>query len=141
MTAYKKSILFENVLRHKDKRGDIISIVDDNIQNVSIITCLPNTIRSNHYHLKDQHYMYVLSGSIDYFFKDLNSEKIEYFRVNPGSTIFTPPLEIHATYFEKETKLIVSSKFPRDHETYENDTVRIPLITFENLKLIKNRFK
>jgi hypothetical protein len=33
-----------------------------------------------------------------------------------------------------KTRLIVSSKFPRDQETYEKDTVRVPLVTSENLE-------
>jgi hypothetical protein len=32
------------------------------------------------------------------------------------------------------TRLIVSSKYPRDQETYENDTVRIPLVTEDNIE-------
>ena len=67
-----KSTLFKNVLRDKDERGEILSIVDHNVSNVSIIKCKANTIRSNHYHLTDWHLMYVLSGKIDYFFKEIN---------------------------------------------------------------------
>lgn len=63
------TIIVPNTSRSQDPRGQILSIVDDKISNVSIITCVPGSIRSNHYHLKDFHYMYVLEGEIDYFFK------------------------------------------------------------------------
>ena len=42
-------------------------------------------------------------------------------------------MEIHACYFPSETRLIVSSKNPRDQETYEADTVRVELINDENI--------
>ena len=34
----KKSIIIKNEIRDKDNRGEIISIVDENIKNVSLIT-------------------------------------------------------------------------------------------------------
>ena len=134
MTLPRKSTLFKNIQRDLDDRGEILSIVDHLISNVSIITCNPGSIRSNHYHHSDFHFMYVLEGEIDYFFKDINSEEISYLKVKPGDTIFTPDNEIHATYFPLRTRLIVSSKFPRDQITYEQDTVRFSLITEENIE-------
>ena len=77
--------------------------------------------------------MYVLDGDFDYFFKEIDSDDISYLRVKKGETIFTPPMEIHACYFPSETRLIVSSKNPRDKETYEADTVRVELINDENI--------
>ena len=56
MISYK-SILIKNIERSKDNRGGILSIVDDKISNVSLITCNKGSIRSNHYHLKDFHYV------------------------------------------------------------------------------------
>ena len=77
--------------------------------------------------------MYVLEGEIDYFYKDVDSGDIKYLKVRAGHNIFTPDNELHATYFPVKTRLIVSSKFPRDQETYEKDTVREALVTPENL--------
>ena len=71
---------------------------------------------------------------IDYFYKDINGDEISYLKVKTGDTIFTPDNEIHATYFPIKTRLIVSSKFPRDQITYEQDTVRFSLITQDNIK-------
>ena len=129
-----KSILIKNIERSKDNRGGILSIVDDKISNVSLITCNKGSIRSNHYHLKDFHYMYVLEGEIDYFFKPLNSDKVSYLKVKQGDNIFTPPNEIHATFFPVKTTLIVSSLHPRDQKTYEKDTVRVEFINEKNIE-------
>ena len=139
MVAPIKSTLIKSITRDNDSRGSIISIVDDTIQNVSLITCYSGSIRSNHYHKKDFHYMYVLEGEIDYFYKNLLSDQVNYFKVKKNDIIFTPKNEIHATYFPLDTTLIVSSMMPRDQETYENDTVRVDFINQKNLKsMIKN---
>jgi oxalate decarboxylase/phosphoglucose isomerase-like protein (cupin superfamily) len=140
MTLPRRSTLFQNVQRDADERGEILSIVDEPVQNVSIITCNPGALRSNHYHHNDFHFMYVLEGEIDYFFKDVDTGEIQYLKVRTGDNIFTPDNELHATYFPVKTRLIVSSKFPRDQETYEKDTVREPLVTHDNIDELLAKF-
>lgn len=127
------SKLINSTNRSIDSRGQIKSIVDAKINNVSLITCNSNSIRSNHYHKKDFHFMYVLKGVINYFFSDLEMNNIKYLRVEENQTIFTPCLEIHSTHFPVDTTLIVSSGFPRDQKTYELDTVRVEFINEENI--------
>jgi len=139
MITPTKSRLFKSITRDNDIRGSIISIVDDVVQNVSLITCNAGSIRSNHYHKKDFHYMYVLEGEIDYFYKELNNDVVHYFKVKKDDIIFTPKNEIHATFFPLRTKLIVSSMLPRDQETYENDTVRVEFINNDNLQFMINK--
>ena len=139
MITPTKSRLFKSITRDNDIRGSIISIVDDVVQNVSLITCNAGSIRSNHYHKKDFHYMYVLEGEIDYFYKELNNDVVHYFKVKKNDIIFTPKNEIHATFFPLKTKLIVSSMLPRDQETYENDTVRVEFINNDNLQFMINK--
>lgn len=133
MSLPRKSTLFPNVQRDADDRGEILSVVDEQVQNVSIITSNPGAIRSNHWHHSDFHFMYILEGEIDYFYKDVDTGSIEYLKVRAGDNIFTPDNELHATYFPVKTVMVVSSKFPRDQETYERDTVRDPLITTDNI--------
>ena len=140
MTLPRESTLFQNVQRDADERGEILSIVDEPVQNVSIITCNPGSIRSNHFHHKDFHFMYVLEGEIDYFYRDNETGEIKYLKVREGDNIFTPDNELHATYFPVKTRLIVSSKFPRDQQTYEQDTVREPLVTKENIDELLAQF-
>ena len=133
MSVPKKSTVFKNIQRNEDARGGILSIVDEPVSNVSIITCEPGSIRSNHYHHEDFHFMYVVEGDFDYFFKDVDTGEVCYLRVKVGEPIFTPPIEEHACYFPDTTTLIVSSKNPRDQETYEADTVRVEFITKSNI--------
>lgn len=133
MNLPNESKLFTNCQRDLDIRGEILSIVDAHIQNVSLITCIAGSIRSNHYHHNDYHFIYVLEGEIDYFYKNPRANDVKYLKVNTGDTIFTPNNELHATFFPINTRLIVSSRFPRDQETYEKDTVREKFITPENI--------
>jgi oxalate decarboxylase/phosphoglucose isomerase-like protein (cupin superfamily) len=140
MSLPRKSTLFKNTQRDSDSRGEILSIVDESVRNVSIITCNPGALRSNHYHHTDFHFMYVLEGEIDYFFKDLNSEEVHYLKVRTGDNIFTPDNEIHATYFPVKTRLIVSSKYPRDQAAYEKDTVRVPFVTSDNIQEMLDKY-
>ena len=135
----KISKKIRNVIRSSDKRGSIISLVDEEVRNVSIITCLPKSLRSNHWHKKDWHYMYVLEGLMEYFFVSKN--KVFFMKIKKGDNVFTPPNELHATYFPVKTVLLVSSKNPRDKKTYERDTVREKLIDLKNYKSIKKSAK
>jgi len=134
-----KSKKIKNIIRSSDSRGSILSIVDEKVTNVSIITCLPKTIRSNHSHKKDWHYMYVLEGVMEYFFVSKN--KTFFMKIGKGENVFTPPKELHATYFPVKTVLLVSSKNPRDKKTYEQDTVREKLIDLKNYRSIKKSAK
>ena len=130
----KKSTIIKDIERDSDDRGRILSIVDHQIMNVSLIETYPNSMRSNHFHHKDFHFMYILEGEIDYFFKPLNSDEVTYLKIQPGQTIFTPNNEIHSCHFPVNTKMVVSSGHPRDRDTYEADTVRVDFINKENLQ-------
>ena len=130
------SVEFSNL-----NRGKILSLVNTKIQNVSLITCNKNSIRSNHYHLKDWHYMFVLEGQINYFYKKINSLNIYYSLIKKGENIFTPPMEIHATHFPIKTTLVVCSKNKRNKTIYEKDTVRVNFINLKNYKTYINSKK
>lgn len=140
MSLPRISTLFPNIERDSDERGSILSIVDEPVENVSIITSNPGSLRSNHWHHKDFHFMYILEGEIDYFYEDAETKEIKYLKVKAGDNIFTPDNELHATYFPVKTVMVVSSKFPRNQETYEADTVRVPLLTKENLQEMLDKY-
>jgi len=114
---------------HTDARGSIQSLVNLPMKNVSLITSAKGTVRSNHYHRTDWHYIYILSGSCDYYFRPTGSnQKLECLRCVAGDLIFTPPMEDHATWFLEDTAFLALSRNPRDQASYEADVVRIPLV-------------
>lgn len=135
MIKYKKSKILKSKLINKDKRGFFETLFDDDIRNVSLLRSNKNSIRSNHYHLKDWHYMYVLEGSIHYFFRGIKAKKINYLHVKKNNIIFTPPLEIHTTFFDQKTSLLVANNLKRSKKDYEEDLVRYNLIDIKKIKI------
>ena len=120
---------------HTDDRGYIQSLVNFPMKNISLISSKKGAIRSNHYHLTDWHYMYVLSGSFDYYYRPTNShQELQCVRVKVGEMIFTPPMEDHATVFLEDCNLLAMSRNPRDQKAYEADVRRVNLITQEDIK-------
>jgi oxalate decarboxylase/phosphoglucose isomerase-like protein (cupin superfamily) len=118
---------------HVDKRGFIQSLVNFPMKNLSLISSKKGAVRSNHYHLTDWHYMYVLSGSFDYYYRETNSnDELKCVRVIAGEMIFTPPMEDHATVFLEDCDLLAMSRNPRDQKAYEEDVRRVNLIDPEN---------
>jgi oxalate decarboxylase/phosphoglucose isomerase-like protein (cupin superfamily) len=112
-----------------DQRGAIQSIVNFPMKNLSIISSKRGSVRSNHYHVTDWHYMYVMKGSFDYYYRPTGSEEEpSVIRVSAGEMIFTPPMEDHATVFLDDTEMLVVSRNPRDQESYEADVRRVTLI-------------
>lgn len=114
---------------HSDARGFIQSLVNFPMKNLSLIVSKKGTVRSNHYHLTDWHYMYVLSGSFDYYYRPSETDqKPSIVRVKAGEMVFTPPMEDHATVFLEDTELLAMSRNPRDQEAYEADVKRVVLV-------------
>ena len=81
--------------------------------------------------------MFILEGSMDYFFFDNITKNVCYLPLHKDQIIFTPPKEVHATFFSEQTKLIVISYLARDEASYEADTRRVDFINLENMELAK----
>ena len=114
---------------HVDNRGAIQTLVNFPMKNLALISSKKGTVRSNHYHVTDWHYMYVLSGSFDYYFRPTGStETPSVINVKAGEMVFTPPMEDHATVFLEDTQLLAMSRNPRDQEAYEADVRRVTLV-------------
>ena len=121
---------------HVDERGAIQSLVNFPMKNLSLISSKKGTVRSNHYHVTDWHYMYVLSGSFDYYYRPTGSnEKPQVLNVKAGDMVFTPPMEDHATVFLEDTQLLAMSRNPRDQESYESDVRRVVLVDPRSVQL------
>ena len=92
VTMWPKNGLIKLEDPHTDDRGFIQSLVNFPMKNSMISS--KNSVRSNHYHLTDWHYMYVLSGSFNYYYRKTNSkDEIKCIKVSTGEMVFTPPME------------------------------------------------
>src|SRR6185312_6954942 len=71
--------------------GVIQNLMNAPVGGVALITSKKGSERSNHYHLEDNHYLYVVSGSMEYYERGLD----EVFTGKPlvvtaGQMVFTP---------------------------------------------------
>lgn len=108
-----------------DNRGIILNLLNAPINGAAIITSKAGTIRSNHYHKEDFHYLYVVSGSMEYYERGIDEKFVgEPLIIKTGQMVFTPPLKIHKTVFLEDTMLVSLSKRNRDHDSHESDLIR-----------------
>lgn len=116
-----------------DERGFITKIIDQNKYNIKSILYIfrkKSSIGANHFHKKDYHFIYVLSGKIRYFEKDMHEKDapLESVILNPGDLVLTLPAKAHATEILEEGVHLAFSTENRDSKSYEKDTIRIKLI-------------
>ena len=125
-----------------DSRGTMMNLFDHNVQNVTFLSSNAKSIRSNHYHINDWHYIYILKGKIDYFYGNIDCEldELKYMSLNEGECVFTPNNEFHTTFFPVDTEILVFNNQSRDQDTYENDLVRRDLVTQNNIHKLIEKF-
>ena len=130
----KRNIFNENspsLETHKDERGIIADIFyKENIHHAAFIESKPNIIRGNHYHKETVQYMVITQGSLEYWYKPLDSnEKARCIELFKGDFIKTPPFEIHALKIGAQgNQFIVFTEGKRGGMDYEKDTFRVPSI-------------
>lgn len=117
---------------YKDKRGIIQSLVSldrPKIRSAVLIESYRGSIRANHYHKTDWHYCYVLSGSIEYYYRPANSgrEPVKV-HIKRGQVFYTPPMVEHAMVFPEDTVFLTLGGGTRSPEDYEADLVRVELV-------------
>lgn len=112
-----------------DKRGSIQPLVDLMMKSAVMIESKKGSLRANHYHKTDWHYCYVISGKIQYFYRQVNSKEDPKIVVaKSGEMIFTPPLVEHCMKFPEDTLFLTLSRNSRDQDTYEADVIRVNLV-------------
>lgn len=113
----------------EDARGRIQTLVDGGIQSVQVITSKANTVRANHFHKTDSHYMYVISGSMKYYHRPAGDRSTPAMvLIRQGEMVYTPPLVEHAVEFPEDTVFINITGKTREQKSYEDDLVRIELL-------------
>jgi len=117
--------------KFQDERGtitDIFHLIDMN--SACIITNTPGAIRANHYHKHTTQYTYVLTGTLHYYSKPVDSdEPPKSIVANEGDMIISEPNEIHAMKAGiYGCTFIAFAQGPRGGEDYENDTFRVESI-------------
>lgn len=110
----------------KDERGEILDLLPDNpvIRTVMYITGKEGALRASHYHLKDTHYCYVLSGEIKYNYQTKSKGEIHSVVLHEGDCVFTPTMEWHQFEFLTDGAFLAMATEARTQDSYETDTIR-----------------
>jgi len=116
-----------------DERGEITRIVDQEkllFKAVLRITSKKGTVRSNHYHKSDYHYLYIVSGKCEYSERPANKPKakIESVILKPGDVVLSSPGIVHAVKFLEDSVLFAFTTEKREQDKYEIDTERIKIV-------------
>ena len=112
----------------KDKRGTLQKIIDGNFSSCIEIFSKKGSIRANHYHKKDKHFMYIISGELLYSYKNRKrGSKVKIKKMKKGDLFFTPAMQEHMAYFTKNTHFLAFSTRKRTRFDYEKDLIRVEM--------------
>ena len=116
----------------EDERGSIQTLVNGGIHAVQIITSKAGTVRANHYHRQDSHYMYVISGKMRYIERPAETDQpATWVYVDAGQLVHTPPMVEHAVEFMEDTVFLNITGKSREQADYESDLIRVKLFSKE----------
>ena len=124
----------------KDKRGFVSDIFyKKNIQHVAVIKSKPNVRRGDHFHKKTTQWILITKGSLEYWYKKLNSkQKPKKKKLKYGDLLETPPNEMHALKIGKNgNEFIVFTLGKRGGRDYESDTYRFSPTLIGSKKIIE----
>lgn len=107
-----------------DARGKILPLVHE-IANVQVIWSETGAVRANHYHKTDTHICYLVTGDMDYYWRNHGETKIHKERIVTGEMFKTGPLIDHEMVFTSPSTMIVISEHSRDAVSYDQDIVKI----------------
>ncbi|MAF80721.1 hypothetical protein CL628_01775 [bacterium] len=119
-----------------DDRGVIEQLDNTNEGNsVLRITSKAGTVRANHYHQKDHHVCYLVSGQIRYVERPVGKDGVvdesipltEY-TIKPGQLFYTAPMVAHAMEFTEDSEFLAITPRGGGEAEYENDVIRVTLI-------------
>lgn len=115
-----------------DERGFISRIVNASpypLSSILYINRKKGVITANHYHKKDAHYIYCLSGKLRYYEKEVQKKngKLHSVVMNPGDIVLSKPMIAHATEFLEDSVILAFTTEGRNQKNYEKDTVRIKI--------------
>lgn len=117
----------------EDDRGFISRLVDTDeypLRAVLYITSKKGSVRANHYHKKDAHFVYCLSGRFRYSEKNMTKKnaKVESVILKPGDLVLSKPGIAHAMEFLEDTVFLAFTTEKRNQDLYEEDIKRVKIV-------------
>lgn len=119
--------------QNPDERGSLTELLDCEkfpIKSILRITSKPGTVRANHIHKRDSHYIYIESGKAEYSERpaDKPDAPLETVVMGPGDMVLTGPNVAHAVKFLEDTVFYAFTTEPRDQDLYEKEITRVKLV-------------
>lgn len=111
-----------------DERGAIIEVAEGDFKAIQMIVSRKGSIRSNHYHKRGGHLLYVVSGRMRYLERAVPVGELTERIVEAGESILTGPMMLHATEFLEDTVMVCAATLNRADGAYESDLVREVLL-------------
>ena len=140
-TATKAEVVTQPDVLADDDRGVIEQLNTMGAgSSVLRITSKKGTVRANHYHQKDSHICYLVSGKIRYVERKVMPESTpedpviaeeatqEEWTIEPGQLFYTEPMVAHAMEFVEDSEFLAITPRSGDEAEYENDIIRVTLI-------------
>ena len=119
----------------KDKRGTLQKIIDGNFSSCIEVYSKKGSIRANHYHKKDKHFMYIISGELLYSYRNRKrGSKVKIKKMKKGDLFFTPAMQEHMAYYTKNTHYLAFSTRKRTQFDYEKDLIRVEMEKYPDVK-------
>ena len=111
---------------HTDNRGYIADILYKHpVDHVGVIDTVAGSIRGNHYHKQSIQHMLITKGSLEYWYKPVDStEPAKCVLLREYDFVTTTPGEIHALRMLVDNQFIVLTEGMRGGIDYEADTFR-----------------
>jgi len=112
---------------HEDNRGKIVDIFyKENINHVVVIVSKAGALRGDHYHKVSTQHMLITKGSLEYWYKPVDSEQPSQCEVlKVGDMMTSLPNEIHALRILEDNEFITFAEGLRGGKDYELDTIRV----------------
>ena len=118
----------------KDKRGWLKKILDGNFSSCIEVYSKKGSVRANHYHKKDTHFIYIINGEILYFYKDRKRRaKTRFKLMKKNDLFFTPAMQEHMAYFTKNTHFLAFSTRKRTKFDYEKDLIKVNMRDYQEV--------
>ena len=129
--ATKVTVVSKPEVLADDERG-VIEQLDNATDSSSVlrITSKAGTVRANHYHQKDSHVCYLISGKIRYVERPAADEfaPLTEYIIEPGQLFYTAPMVAHAMEFIEDSEFLAITPRSGDAAEYENDVIKVRLI-------------
>lgn len=115
---------------YTDIRGVIKAILDNEkrgIKSILYIESKKGSVRGEHYHKKDNHYVFCISGKFMYSQSKSPFSMVTHMIVRPGDLVYTPSTYWHSMKYLEDSVMLALATEPRAQNKYEKDTFRLKI--------------